>query len=97
MYIKNRTGGSNQQCGSLTFLAAPGVELAGVELAWGVVARRVVARGVVARSVQKAALGVFLWLEVLDFDLLSFLCWHLIFLSGWFVLVQWRRRAIARL
>ena len=92
MYIKNRTEGSNQQCGSLTFLAAPGVELA-----WGVVARRVVARGVVARSVQKAALGVFLWLEVLDFDLLSFLCWHFIFLSGWFVLVQWRRRAIARL
>jgi len=96
---KNRTGGSNQQCGSLTFLAAPGAELAWVELAWGVVARRVVARGVVARSVvaRKAALGVFLWLEVLDFDLLSFLCWHFIFLSGWFVLCQWRRRAIARL
>ena len=87
MYIKNRTAGSNQQCGSLTFLAAPGVELAWVVLAWGVVGRRV----------EKAALGVFLWLEVLDFDLLSFLCWHFIFLSGWFVLVQWRRRAIARL
>jgi hypothetical protein len=42
-----------------------------------------------------AAFGVFLWLEVLDFDL--FLCWHFIFLSGWFVLCQWRRRAIARL
>jgi hypothetical protein len=40
-----------------------------------------------------AAFGVFLWLEVLDFDL--FLCWHFSFLSGWFVLVcPWRRRAI---
>ena len=69
------------------------VELVWVELLWCVVAR-----GVVARSVHhNAALGVFLWLEVLDFDLLSFLCWHFIFLSGWFVLVQWRRRAIARL
>jgi hypothetical protein len=32
-----------------------------------------------------AALGVFLWLEVLDFDrFLTFFCCHFIFLSGWF-------------
>jgi len=31
-----------------------------------------------------AAFGIFLWLEVLDFDFLTFLCCHIIFLSGWF-------------
>ena len=31
-----------------------------------------------------AAFGVFFGLEVLDFDFLTFLCCHIIFLSGWF-------------
>jgi hypothetical protein len=35
-----------------------------------------------------AAFGVFLRLEVLDFDFLSFFLCHFIFLSGWFVSCQ---------
>ena len=45
-------------------------------------------------DVQDAALGVFLRLEVLDFDFLSFLLCHFNFLSGWFGLCPWHRRAI---
>ena len=46
-----------------------------------------------ASMLANATLGIFFRLEVLDFDL--FLCWHFIFLSGWFVLLcPWRRRAI---
>jgi hypothetical protein len=64
-------------------------------VARGVVAGRVVAGRVVAGWVEpNAAFGVFLGLEVLDFDLLTFLCWHFMFLSGWFVLSQEHRRPI---
>ena len=69
---KNRTAGSNQQCGSLTFLV-------GTQGTVGADALGRVAFGRVAVGTQKtnqAALGVFLWFEVLDFDLLLtfFLC-----------------------
>ena len=52
------------------------------------------AAGVIAFVQADAALGVSLRLEVLDFDLFLTFCWHFIFLSGWFVLCQWHRRAI---
>ena len=45
-------------------------------------------------AAANAALGVFLRFEVLDFDFLSFLLCHFSFLSGWFRLCQWHRRAI---
>jgi hypothetical protein len=36
------------------------------------------------KAARIAAFGVFFGLEVLDFDFLTFLCCHIIFLSGWF-------------
>jgi hypothetical protein len=61
-----------------------------------IVARDIVARDVVAGDIpaRTAALGVFLWLEVLDFDFLTFFYCHFIFLSAWLELCQWHRRAI---
>ena len=73
--------------GSLTFLA---YYVGGPVGAVGAVGAVVVA--------PIAAFGVFFGLEVLNFDrFLSFFCCHIIFLSGWFVLCQEHRRAIARL
>ena len=72
----------------------PGTVLTGTVLS-GTVLNGTVLRG---GKVPYAALGVFFWLEVLDFDrFLTFLCCHIIFLSGWFgwfVLCQEHRRAI---
>jgi hypothetical protein len=75
----------------LTFLVAAGTVLTGTVLT-GAVLTGAVLTGAVLNGT--AAFGVFLWLEVLDSDFLTFLCWHFIFLSGWFVLCQEHRRAI---
>jgi hypothetical protein len=54
-----------------------------------VVAGDIATGGIATRDIATdAAFGVFLWLEVLDSDFLTFLCCHLIFLSRWFVLCQ---------
>ena len=82
--------GSNQQCGSLTFLVAVGTVGAGT-VGTGTVGTGTVGTGTARHY---AAFGVFFWLEVLDFDILTFLCCHIIYLSGWFVLCQEHRRAI---
>ena len=83
--------GSNQQCGSLTFLVAAGAVLTGTVLTGAVLTGAVLTGTVLTGTVLTgtvltgtAAFGVFLWLEVLDFDFLTFLCCHIIFLSGWF-------------
>jgi len=56
----------------------------------GIIAAGAVEPGIISAGIveSNAAFGVFLRLEVLDFDFLTFLCCHLIFLSGWFVLCQ---------
>jgi len=88
--VKDRAAGSNQQCGSLTFLVAAGTVLNGTVLN-GTVLNGTVLNGTVLNGTVlngTAAFGVFLGLEVLDSDFLTFLCCHIIFLSGWFVLCQ---------
>ncbi|PYL03401.1 MAG: hypothetical protein DME31_06640 [Verrucomicrobia bacterium] len=83
----------------MSSLVAAGTVLNGTVLTGTVLAGTMLTGTVLDGAVLNgtAAFGVFLWLEVLDFDLFLTFCWHFIFLSGWFVLCQWRRRAIARL
>ena len=59
-------------------------------MADGIMADGIMADGIMADGIMAdgAALGVFFGLEVLDFDFLTFFCWHLIFLSDWVVLCQ---------
>jgi hypothetical protein len=67
-------------------------------MAAGIMAARVMAAGIMSAGIMAAgitALSVFFGLEILDSDrFLTFFCCHFIFLSGWFVLCQERRRAI---
>jgi hypothetical protein len=70
---KNRTAGSNQQCGFLILLVAYG------EVGAGIMADGIMTDGIAWRLVT--AFDVFFWLEVLEFDFLFifFFC-HFIFL-----------------
>jgi len=63
----------------LTFLVAAGTVLNGTVLTGTVLAGAVLAGAVLNGTVLNgtAAFGVFLWLEVLDFDLFLTFCWHL--------------------
>jgi len=62
----------------LSFLVAAGTVLNGI-MAAGVMTAGIMTAGVMAAGVMEAdaAFGVFLWLEVLDFDLFLTFCWHL--------------------
>jgi uncharacterized protein YjbI with pentapeptide repeats len=65
---------------------AAGAVLTGAVLTGTVLTGAVLTGAVLTGTVLNgtAAFGVFLGLEVLDFDFLTFLCCHIIFLSGWF-------------